>query len=258
MIKYYVAQCAKLFGVIMYFIATKQFIQAAFVALISIMGTTLAMADGKGRYITVSGKGEVSAAPDTAWISSGVNTQAKTAADALEENNQLMGEVIEVFLDADIEEKNIQTSGFNVHPVYDYSRDNKPPKLAGYQVTNNVTVKVTDLKKLGDLLDDVVESGSNQISGIRFGFADDEALLDQARKAAIANAKKKAKLYADAADVDVGDVISISEMGIRAPQPVYHRAEMAAQSKMMDSSVPVMGGEQEISASVTVVYELED
>ena len=251
------AQCAKLFGVNMYFIATRQFIQAAFMALILIMGTTLAMADDKGRYITVSGKGEVSAPPDTAWISSGVNTQAKTAADALKENNQRMEQVIEVFLDADIDEKNIQTSGFNVHPVYDYSRDNKPPKLAGYQVTNNVTVKVTDLEKLGDLLDDVVESGSNQISGIRFGFADDEALLDQARKAAIANAKKKAKLYADAADVDVGDVVSISETGVRMPEPVYHRAEMR-QAKMMDSSVPVMGGEQEISASVTVVYELED
>ena len=251
------AQCAKLFGVIMLFNPTKLFIHTTLVIMISFFGVSIAMADDKGRYITVSGKGEVSAAPDTAWISSGVNTKAKTAAEALKENNKLMEQVIDVFLDADIDPKNIQTSGFNVHPVYDYSRDNKPPKLAGYQVTNNVTVKVTNLKKLGDLLDDVVESGSNQISGIRFGFADDEALLDQAREAAIANARNKAKLYAEAANVDVGDVISISETGVRLPQPVYHRAE-SAQAKMMDSSVPVMGGEQEISASVTVVYVLED
>ena len=245
-------------GAKMLFKQAKPVMQAATLVLILFTGMSLAMADKNGRYITVSGKGEVSAAPDTAWISSGVNTQAKTAAEALKENTKLMEQVIEVFLDADIDKKNIQTSGFNVNPVYDYSRDNKPPKLAGYQVSNNVSVKVTNLKKLGGLLDDIVESGSNQVSGIRFGFDDDEALLDDARKRAIANAKKKAKLYAEAADVDVGDVISINETGVRTPQPVYRRAEMA-QAKMMDQgSVPVMGGEQEISASVTVVYQLED
>ncbi len=241
----------------MLFNPTKQFILLMLAVVVSMMSMTMAIADDKGRYITVTGKGEISEVPDTAWVSSGVSIQAETAAEAMKKNNKLMEQIIEVFLDADIDKKHIQTSGFNVHPVYDYSKNSKPPKLVGYQVSNNVTVKVTDLDKLGDLLDDVVESGSNQISGIRFGFADDEALLDQARKAAIINARKKAELYADAANVDVADVISISESGVRFPQPVYHRAEMA-QAKMMDSSVPVMSGEQEISASVTVVYQLED
>jgi len=242
----------------MFLIKTERIAQFTVLTLILMMGMSVAMANDKSRYITVSGKGEVSAEPDTAWVSSGVNTQAKTAAQALKENNKLMEQVIDVFLDADVDKKNIQTSGFNVHPVYDYSKTSRAPKLTGYQVTNNVTVKVTELKKLGDLLDEIVESGSNQVSGIRFGFADDEKLLDKARMSAIANAKKKAELYAEAADVDVGDVISISEAGSTMPQPVYHRAEMA-QAKMMDSSsVPVMGGEQQISASITVVYELED
>ncbi len=232
--------------------------RVAVLVLMFMMGMSFAMADDQSRYITVTGKGEVSAQPDTAWISSGVNTKAKTAAEALDENNKIMEQVIEVFLDADIDKKNIQTSGFNVHPVYDYSKASGAPKLVGYQVSNNVSVKVTDLEKLGELLDDIVESGSNQVSGIHFGFDDDEALLDQARKNAIANAKKKAELYAEAADVDVGDVVSINETGTRIPQPVYHRAEMA-QAKMMDAgSVPVMSGEQEISASVTVVFQLEN
>ena len=237
---------------------TRQIVLASLFGVMVMVISSQTMAEVENRYITVQGHGETSAPPDTAWVSSGVNTQADTADEALKQNNSLMQEVIDVFKDADIDDKNIQTSGFNVHPVYDYSRNTSPPKLTGYQVSNSVTVKLTDLDRLGELLDDVVNAGSNQISGIRFGFDDNEALLDEARKNAIANALKKAQLYAQAADVEVGDVVSISEMQINFPQPVYHRAEMA-QAKMMDAgSVPVMSGEQEISASVNVVYELEN
>jgi hypothetical protein len=245
-------------GVVMFFKNSKQVVLSTFAVMI-LSTTTLAMAENVNRYITVTGKGKVSAVPDTAWVTSGVNTQAKTAAEALNKNTNLMKAVIEVFKDFDIKDKNIQTSGFNVHPVYDYSKDSRPPKLIGYRVSNSVTVKITDINKLGELLDKLVSSGSNQISGIRFGFDDNKALLDEARKDAIANTRKKAQLYAQAAGVDVGDVVSINELGTRLPRPIYRRTEMD-QAKMMASSgsVPVMSGEQNISASVTVVYELKD
>ncbi len=242
----------------MFFKNSKQVVLSTFAVMI-LSTTTLAMAENVNRYITVTGKGKVSAVPDTTWVTSGVNTQAKTAAEALNKNTNLMKAVIEVFKDSDIKDKNIQTSGFNVHPVYDYSKDSSPPKLTGYRVSNSVTVKITDINKLGELLDRLVSSGSNQISGIRFGFDDNKALLDEARKDAIANTRKKAQLYAQAAGVDVGAVVSINELSTRLPRPVYRRTEMD-QAKMMTSSgsVPVMSGEQSISASVTVVYELKD
>jgi uncharacterized protein YggE len=219
-------------------------------------------ADNEKRYITVTGHGKISAIPDTAWVSGGVHTQAKTATEALNNNNNLMEALIEVLKNANIRNKNIQTSGFNVHPIYDYSKGSghrKPvsPKITGYRVSNSVTIKIIDTDKLGKLLDKLVSSGSNQISGIRFGFNDSQELLDEARKLAITDAGKKAKLYAQTADVDAGNIISISELGARLPQPVHRLTEMRQTKIMSDAStVPVVKGEQDISASVNVVYEL--
>jgi len=217
-------------------------------------------ADSEKRYITVAGHGKVSAVPDTAWVSGGVHTQAKTATEALNNNNNLMEAVIKVLKNANIETKNIQTSGFNVYPIYDHSKGSghrKPnsPRITGYRVSNSVTIKIIDTDKLGKLLDKLVSSGSNQISGIRFGFNDSRGLLDEARKLAITDAEKKAKLYAKTAGIDVGDIISISEFGARLPQPVYREMR---QAKMMSDAgtVPVVSGEQDISASINVVYEL--
>ena len=241
----------------MYLLSTSKRLLILLMAISILSLTSVAMAESDHRYITVTGKGEVSAAPDTVWITSGVNTQASTAAQALDDNNELMQDMLGVFKDADIEEKNIQTSGFNVSPIYDYSTNSRPPKLTGYQVNNSITAKLTQLDKLGELLDEIVSAGSNQISGIRFGFDDDEELLDQARKFAMANAMKKAQLYAEEADAKVGDVVSISESSARLPTPVYQRAEMP-QAKMMDAgSVPIMKGEQALSTTITVVYELK-
>ena len=219
-------------------------------------------ADSEKRYITVTGHGKVSAIPDTAWVSGGVHTQAKTATEALNNNNNLMEAVIKVLKNASIKTKNIQTSGFNVYPIYDHSRgsDNRKPsspKIIGYKVANSVTIKIIDTDKLGKLLDKLVNSGSNQISGIRFGFNDSRKLLDEARKLAITDAEKKAKLYAKTAGIDVGNVISISESGTRLPQPVYRFTEMRQAKIMSDAStVPVISGEQDISTSINVVYEL--
>jgi len=242
----------------MFLLSIGKLTQASLLGLLIITVSTVTMAETENRFITVTGEGEVSAVPDTAWVTSGVNTQASTAAKALSDNNKLMQEMLEVFSDADIDEKHIQTAGFNIHPIYDYGANPNPPRLNGYQVSNSITAKLTDLDKLGELLDDIVNAGSNQVSGIQFGFNNDEELLDQARQNAMANAMKKARLYAKAVDAEVGDVVSISETGAILPAPVFRHAEMA-QSKIMDSgSVPVMKGEQELIATVTVVYELDN
>src|SRR4029077_2268912 len=123
--------------------------------------------------------------------------------------------------------------------------------ILAYEVVNQVHVKVRDLPSLGRVLDQQVSQGANSIYGIRFGLIDPAPLLDEARKRAMADARRKAELYAAAAGLKVGRVVSVQEAGAASPRP-----ELAARA-MMSAAVPVAAGEQEIQASVSVTYVLE-
>jgi len=207
--------------------------------------------------ITLSGEGSVFAEPDMATLSAGVVTQADTARAALDANNEAVGKVLDAFRKAGIADRDLQTNGFSVQPrmVYpDQSKgDAKPPHIAGYEVRNNVSVKVRDLDKLGAVLDAAVTSGGNQIDGLSFGISKEDTLTDEARKKAVADARHKAELYAEAAGVKLGKVRRIIEGPVaQPPRPMMMRA-MAAKE---DSSVPVARGEQEISARVTMTWDL--
>lgn len=213
--------------------------------------------------VSVTGLGEVSAAPDTAFIQSGVVTQGPTAREALDANSAAMGQLIATLKEAGIAERDIQTSGFSVNPNYVYSdqRDSsgyaQPPKIDGYQVSNNVTVRIRDLDSLGAVLDQQVSVGANQINGVSFAVADTTALYDEARKAAFADAKRKAELYAGLAGEELGDVLSITEQqGYSAPpQPLQMRATMAYDEV---AKVPVAGGELSFSVNVQITWDFDD
>ena len=210
------------------------------------------------RTITISGEGEATAVPDIAYIDTGVVTEGATAAEALAANTKAMAAVFKGLEDAGIEKRDMQTSQFSVYPVYEQMRpEDRPqtPKIGGYRVQNQLTVKVRDLDALGGILDKVVTLGSNQLSGIRFAIDKPEPLLDDARKKAVEDALRKAKLYAGAAGVALGQIMSITESGGgMPPQPMYMKAmgEMAR-----DSSVPMAAGEQTVSASVTLVIKID-
>lgn len=209
--------------------------------------------------ITMVGHGEVSAAPDMAHITSGVVTQDKTARAALDANNAAMHKLIGVLKEAGIADKDIQTSGFSVRPEYAHAKpdDNgytPPPRIAGYRVSNNVTVRVRDLSKLGGVLDKAVSVGANAINGISFAVAEPKTLHNQARQQAMADAVAKAKLYADAANVSLGRVLSITEQSGPTPQP---EAFKVMRSAAPSDSVAVQGGEITYDATVTVKWELK-
>ncbi len=210
------------------------------------------------RTITITGEGEVSAAPDIAYVETGVVTEGKTAAEALAANTEAMNEVFKGLEEAGIEKKDMQTSQFSVYPVYEQVKpeENRPhtPKIGGYRVQNQLTVTVRDLTKLGGILDQVVSLGSNQLSGIRFSIDKLEPLVNEARKNAVKNALEKAKLYAGAAGVALGEIMSISENGTSMPQPYYAKDMMM---RAEASSVPVAAGEQTLSASVTLVIKID-
>ncbi len=209
--------------------------------------------------ISISGIGEVTAAPDTAFVNSGVTSQGATAREALDANTKAMSELIETLKAAGIEARDIQTSGFSVNPNYVYSdaRDANgyqlPPKITGYQVYNNVNVRVRELAKLGSVLDKAVTVGANTINGVSFSVADPSKLYDEARKAAFADAKAKAGLYAEVAGEDLGSIRNISEVqGMGSPQPYMMKASADAVSA---GAVPIEGGELSYSINVQVTWD---
>lgn len=218
-----------------------------------------ALADDRGT-ISISGIGEVSGAPDTAFINSGVTTQGATAREALDANSKAMADLLETLKAAGIEARDIQTSGFSVNPNYVYSdaRDANgyqlPPKINGYQVFNTVNVRVRDLDILGGVLDKAVSVGANTVNGITFTIADPSSLYDEARKLAFADARKKAQLYADVAGEQLGGIRNISEnQGYGQPQPYMMKA-VAAEA----SAVPVATGELSYQINVQVTWDLAD
>ncbi len=205
------------------------------------------------RVMTLTGHGEVRQAPDTVTVSAGVTTQGATAAEALSANTAAMTKVMETLKAGGIPDKDIQTSNFSVQPRYDYN--NNPPKLEGYDVSNSVTVTLHDVAALGGLLDKLVQAGSNQINGISFGIEKPDQALDEARKAAAADARRKAEVYAAATGVKLGPIVSISEQQAYTPPPMQMRAAMKAE--MAPAPVPVAAGEQTLAMDVTITWEIQ-
>lgn len=231
----------------------------AFVLISTMVGTSIA--NEIPRTITVTGQGKAASPPDMATINSGVATTAATAKEALAANNVAMEKLMEVLKSRGIESKDIQTSGFGVYPEYARRNpgqrgSNNEARITGYRVNNNVTVRVRNLPRLGEILDALVDSGSNRISGVSFSISEPRAIQNKARMDAVDDARGRAELYAQATGARVGKVIAISEQPIRRPQPAFG-ARMAMVSEVA-SSVPVATGEQQVSATVNVIYELLD
>jgi uncharacterized protein YggE len=206
--------------------------------------------------ITVTGVGEMGAKPDVVYITMGIETRGKDAVEALRENNEAMERLFDNLKFAGIEKKDIQTSNFNINPQYENpqpSRGNasQTPRITGYQVSNRVRIKSRKIDELGSLLDSVVKEGANSIYGIQFDVADPQAVEDEARLQAMKDARRKAELLAKATGARVGAAIRISEFG-STPEPMGRMAEM----RMATSSVPIAEGEQQIRATVTVTYQL--
>lgn len=202
------------------------------------------------RTISVSASGTVVADPDLAYISTGVVSEADTAKDALARNTTAMARLIDALKALRVAAKDIQTANLNVSPRYTQPKDGRPSTINGYQVVNQVRLTVRDIKRLGELLDQAIVLGANQVHGISFDVAGAETLKDEARKQAMANAKRRAELYATAAGVSLGEVLSIAEemRGSARPLPMG-RAAMAGE-------VPIEAGTLTLAVEVHVTYAL--
>ena len=203
--------------------------------------------------LNLAAYGEVKAAPDMASINLGVMTEAKTAQAAMQANAGRMTEVMAALRKAGIATKDIQTSGLNLNPQYVYEQ-NVPPRLTGYQASNQVTVVVHDLTKLGAAVDATVSAGANQVNGISFGLNDPTAAENAAREDAVKALQAKADLYARATGYRVGRLVSLGEGGGYTPRPPVPMMAYASKREAMDT--PVSAGELNVRIDVNGLYEL--
>jgi uncharacterized protein YggE len=200
--------------------------------------------------ISVIGEATVSVPPDQAQIDGGVTSDAKTAREASDANNAAMGKVLLALKGAGIDEKDYQTSRLSLQPQYAPNRSGPSP-VVGYRASNRVTVRLRDVTKVANVIDTLVGAGANEIGGINFVVTQASKLLDEAREQAIADARRKAEIYAKAAGVTLGAPLSIAEQGFPGPIPFR---KMAAG---MAASTPVAQGEETLAVTVSVSWAIK-
>ena len=159
----------------------------------------------EGRVI-VTGEGDVAVAPDHAQLTSGVTTRAKSVKEATDTNSKVMAAVTAALLESGIEQKDIQTLRFSIQPVYASQEPRTEPKLSGYSVSNQVRVTIRQIGKIGEILDRVITAGATDLGSIAFLVSNPSKALDQAREASIADARRKAEVYAHASGLRLGQV----------------------------------------------------
>jgi uncharacterized protein len=225
-------------------------------AVLTILAQSAAAQDEPPHRIVVTGTGEATARPDIAVISAGVVVQGGTASTALADNSRAMNAVLQQLRTSGLADADVQTSQFSVTPLYERQPPERettaPPRIIGYQVSNRVTARVRDIDRLGAVLDALVNAGATNVDGPWFDIADPEQVLGQARDAAVADALARARRYAAAAGVRLGEIILIEETGAFVPPP---RPMMRAEA--MAADVPIAPGQTELSASVTITFAIE-
>ena len=204
--------------------------------------------------LSLQAYGETKVVPDEATITLGVQTEAPVAAQAMAENAARMTEVTAALHRAGVPDRDIQTSNLSLSAQYVYAA-NEPAKLTGYQASNDVTITVEDLARLGPAVDAVTAAGANQINGISFGLRDSSAAEDQARLAAVKALRAKAELYAGATGYRVARLINLAEGGGYEPGPVRPMM-MAAQARVQGVPTTVSSGELTVRIDLTGLYEL--
>jgi hypothetical protein len=224
-------------------------------ALLALAGGGAASAQiGELRGVTVSGEGRAYAPPDTAEIQAGVVTEAPTATAAFEGNGRAMQQVLAALERLGVAAKNVQTQQVELSPEYRHHPEGRePPRIAGYRASHLVRVKVQKLDDLGRILDQVAQAGANQIHGIQLLVGDPSPLLDEARRRAVTDARRRAELYAGAAGVRLGRPLHLEEEPPSGPGPLP-RLAMQAESL---GATPIAPGEVEVAVRVRATFAIE-
>ncbi|HCP80129.1 MAG TPA: hypothetical protein DIT67_00515 [Octadecabacter sp.] len=236
----------------------------SYIAL-SLLSATLAVAAlsapvaAQERTITVSGRGEISVEPDMATVIIGVQSEAEVAASALDDASAATAAILATLDGEGVLVEDIRSGAIRLNPRYSQSVLSSGTQIVGYQAINSVEVEVRDLDRLGGLLAAVVGDGANRLDGVQFGLQDPQAATDEARRRAVVEAARLAALYASAAGIEVGDILTLSEAGSGGYRPIMtDQREMVMNSASPQYDVPVSPGKIDLNAAVVIVYAIEE
>jgi hypothetical protein len=204
--------------------------------------------------ISVSGTGNASGAPDLALVELGVSTEGKTVKDARDAAATAMNDVSDALKSDAVADKDVQTRQFSIEPEYQYPDGRQ--ELIGFRVTNIVEVKVRDLDRVGEVIDDVAAAGGDvvQVQGLSFTIEKPEDLRAQARQEAMADARARAEGLAELASVKLGKPLSVTESTTTPPSPVL---EAAPSGRGAQEATPIEAGELEVSVTVDILFAIE-
>lgn len=225
-----------------------------FLVVLALSVPQVGTAQDTERQITVTGEGRVLVAPDMATVFVGVSRQARRAEDALRDASEGAAAVLAQLQAEGIVERDVQTRNVGLNPLYARNNDGSAPRVTGYVASNDLVVRVRDFDSLGAVLDAIVADGANAMNGLSFDVAERGDLEQTARAEAVAEARATAQVLAEAAGVNLGQVLSISEGG-SGPTPFAADRGMMMEAR---SAVPIAGGEIDISVSVTMVFAIAD
>lgn len=229
---------------------------AAAIIAVALLATPALAQTTEPAAISVTGEATVPVAPDQAQVDAGVVSNAKNAREASEANNSAMGKVLLALKGAGIDEKDYQTSRLSLRPQYAQTQPNQAgqPVIAGYIASNRVLIRIRDVIKVAGVIDALVTAGANNIGNINFTVSQASKLLDDAREQAIADARRKAEIYAKAANVTLGPPLRISEGGSSGPRPLVRAGPMYDVPR---PSVPIAQGEETLSVTVSVSWAIK-
>ncbi len=212
------------------------------------------MDGGNDRWVEVSGEGAVGAAPDFARVTLGVTSTGKNAGEAMAANAKTASALVSLIKAEGVAPADIQTSELSISPMFSQPSPGQQtePTITGYSVSNTVSVMVRDFPHLGALLDKAVSAGANSIYGIGFGHNDPSALLDKARPLAVADARRKAEIYASAGGARIGRLTMLTEEAGRQQPVAFSRAFAAG----APAPTPIEAGEDKLTVTVTARFEL--
>lgn len=205
--------------------------------------------------IVVNGEGSINVEPDIAYISLGVNVSAPAARDAQAKNAALMTKVISDLTYSGIKAKDIQTTNFNLYPEYRYNKDSEPGQVIGYQATNQVTVTVRNIRKVGEVIDLSIKAGANNINHVTFSVSSPDDWRNKAIEAAVKDAQAKAELMAKAANVTIKKVLSISESNVSI-RPLQMDTMFKSAAGSAAFNTPVEAGNVKVAVNIQMKFEI--
>lgn len=233
--------------------------------IVCLMTPTTALAGEDARpappALTVAANGTVTVAPDTAFVTLGMETAGKSLAETQSQNSAVMQKVMERLRGLKIEKERIQTSSFTVSPHYKpppkRSSDAPPslPEIIGYTVSNTLTVEVRDLDKVASVIEEALSAGANHFHGLQWGLRDEQQARLNALKLAAAKAREKAAILSETLNVKLVRLVNVTEGG-HVVRPVPHMARASMAMEATGGEVPISSGELKVEATVTLIYEI--